>query len=61
MPVPRKDVIRKLGTLLHIRQRLNLGRLPTAHVEWNQPHEGNLFEFLYHRRAIQYAPAAAPA
>ncbi len=42
-------------------QRLNLGRLPTAHVEWNQPHEGNLFEFLYHRRAIQYAPAAAHA
>ena len=35
--------------------RLNLGRLPTTKVEWNQPHEGNLFEFLYQRRAIQVA------
>jgi hypothetical protein len=33
--------------------RLNLGYIPTTHVEWNQPHEGNLFEFLYKRRAIQ--------
>ncbi|MDX1565060.1 MAG: aldehyde dehydrogenase family protein [Phycisphaeraceae bacterium] len=36
-------------------QRLNLGDLPTSHVHWDQPHEGNLFEFLYHRRAIQVA------
>lgn len=34
-------------------QRLNLGALPTSRVSWDQPHEGNLFEFLYHRRAIQ--------
>ncbi|MFN3651077.1 MAG: aldehyde dehydrogenase family protein [Armatimonadota bacterium] len=33
--------------------RLNLGPLPTSRVEWDQPHEGNLFEFLYRRRAIQ--------
>ncbi len=32
--------------------RLNLGPLPTSHVQWDQPHEGNLFEFLYRRRAI---------
>ena len=37
-------------------QRLNLGPLPTSRVEWDQPHEGNLFEFLYQRRAIQRAP-----
>jgi hypothetical protein len=37
-------------------QRLNLGPIATIHVEWDQPHEGNLFEFLYHRRAIQHAP-----
>lgn len=36
-------------------QRLNLGNLPTTTVEWNQPHEGNLFEFLYSRRAISLA------
>lgn len=32
--------------------RLNLGAFPTSRVQWNQPHEGNLFEFLYKRRAI---------
>tara|TARA_R110002072_G_scaffold4174_2_gene29462 strand:- start:51803 stop:53242 length:1440 start_codon:yes stop_codon:yes gene_type:complete len=37
--------------------RLNLGPVPTSHVEWDQPHEGNLFEFLYERRAIQRAKA----
>jgi hypothetical protein len=36
-------------------ERLNLGALPTSHVKWDQPHEGNLFEFLYRRRAIQRA------
>lgn len=35
--------------------RLNLGPLPTPRVQWDQPHEGNLFEFLYRRRAIQRA------
>lgn len=34
-------------------QRLNLGRIPTTAVRWDQPHEGNLFEWLYTRRAIQ--------
>ena len=34
--------------------RLNVGALPTSHVEWDQPHEGNLFEFLYRRRSIQW-------
>ncbi|MDQ3814939.1 MAG: aldehyde dehydrogenase family protein [Armatimonadota bacterium] len=33
--------------------RLNLGALPTNRVSWDQPHEGNLFEFLYKRRAVQ--------
>ena len=37
--------------------RLNLGPLPTSRVQWDQPHEGNLFEFLYERRALQRAPA----
>ncbi len=33
-------------------ERLNLGAIPTPRVSWDQPHEGNLFEFLYRRRAI---------
>ena len=38
--------------------RLNLGPIPTMHVRWDQPHEGNLFDHLYGRRAFQSALAA---
>jgi hypothetical protein len=33
--------------------RLNFGAIPTTQIGWDQPHEGNLFEHLYARRAIQ--------
>jgi len=33
-------------------ERLNLGPIPTTKISWEQPHEGNLFEFLYRRRAF---------
>ena len=39
--------------------RLNFGALPTWHVSWDQPHEGNLFEHLYARRAVQGRLGAA--
>jgi hypothetical protein len=42
--------------LLH---RLNLGPIPTPRIAWDQPHEGNLFEHLYARRALQRAEGAA--
>ena len=32
--------------------RLNLGPVPTLNISWDQPHEGNLFEFLYRRRSF---------
>jgi acyl-CoA reductase-like NAD-dependent aldehyde dehydrogenase len=35
--------------------RLNLGPIPTSRIAWDQPHEGNLFEHLYRRRALQTA------
>lgn len=35
--------------------RLNLGAIPTNHISWDQPHEGNLFDHLYARRAFQAA------
>jgi len=38
--------------------RLNLGPIPTSHIGWDQPHEGNLFEHLYARRAIQFQKAS---
>lgn len=40
--------------------RLNLGPVSTMKVSWDQPHEGNLFEFLYKRRAIVYEEKEAP-
>jgi acyl-CoA reductase-like NAD-dependent aldehyde dehydrogenase len=35
--------------------RLNLGPISTMKISWDQPHEGNMFEFLYKRRAIERA------
>lgn len=35
--------------------RLNLGPVPTLRIAWDQPHEGNLFEHLYRRRALEVA------
>ncbi len=49
-----EQFIQQLLASPHI-ERLNLGPLPTTRVQWDQPHEGNLFEFLYRRRAIQRA------
>lgn len=40
-------------------ERLNLGALPTSRIAWDQPHEGNLFELLYHQRSLQAAAAQA--
>jgi acyl-CoA reductase-like NAD-dependent aldehyde dehydrogenase len=33
--------------------RLNLGPVPTTRLNWLQPHEGNLIDFLYRNRALQ--------
>ena len=33
--------------------RLNFGAIPCNHITWDQPHEGNLFDHLYARRAFQ--------
>ncbi len=35
--------------------RLNLGPIATPKLDWLQPHEGNLIEFLYQNRALQVA------
>jgi acyl-CoA reductase-like NAD-dependent aldehyde dehydrogenase len=35
--------------------RLNVGPVATNQVSWDQPHEGNLFDHLYARRAFQRA------
>jgi hypothetical protein len=38
--------------------RLNLGPIPTTQLDWLQPHEGNIIDFLYRSRALQL-PATA--
>lgn len=45
---------RELIDCTHI-DRLNLGPIPTCQLDWLQPHEGNLIEFLYRSRALQVA------
>jgi len=34
--------------------RLNIGPIPTNKLNWLQPHEGNLIEFLFRNRAVQF-------
>ncbi len=36
--------------------RLNIGPVPTTRLNWLQPHEGNIVEFLFRARAFQAAP-----
>jgi acyl-CoA reductase-like NAD-dependent aldehyde dehydrogenase len=43
---------RKLIDAPHI-DRLNIGALPTLKLDWLQPHEGNIVEFLFRPRAFQ--------
>jgi acyl-CoA reductase-like NAD-dependent aldehyde dehydrogenase len=45
---------RRLLDAVHI-DRLNLGPVPTTQLNWLQPHEGNLIEFLFRERAFQAA------
>ena len=35
--------------------RLNIGPVSTMAISWDQPHEGNMFEFLWKRRSIERA------
>jgi acyl-CoA reductase-like NAD-dependent aldehyde dehydrogenase len=46
--------IEQLRESAHI-DRLNIGPISTMKISWDQPHEGNLFEFLYKRRAFERA------
>ena len=46
----RKDLLRASNI-----ERLNIGPISTMKISWDQPHEGNMFEFLYKRRSIGVA------
>ena len=43
---------RELTDATHI-DRLNIGPIPTIKLDWLQPHEGNIVEFLFRARAYQ--------
>ncbi|HEY2892774.1 MAG TPA: aldehyde dehydrogenase family protein, partial [Pirellulales bacterium] len=43
---------RSLTDATHI-DRLNIGPIPTIKLDWLQPHEGNIVEFLFRARAYQ--------
>jgi hypothetical protein len=42
----------QLSDATHI-DRLNIGPIPTNRLNWLQPHEGNIIDFLYRSRAFQ--------
>lgn len=44
---------RALADCTHI-DRLNIGPLPTIQLNWLQPHEGNIVDFLFRARAFQF-------
>lgn len=52
--------IDELTNATHI-DRLNIGPVPTSKLNWLQPHEGNLIDFLFRSRAYQIAPLRSPA
>ncbi len=50
----KPELRRRLMDAVHI-DRLNLGPVPTIQLNWLQPHEGNIVEFLFRARAFQTA------
>jgi acyl-CoA reductase-like NAD-dependent aldehyde dehydrogenase len=50
----RPEFRRSLVDAVNI-DRLNLGPVPTIQLNWLQPHEGNIVEFLFRARAFQTA------
>src|SRR5207253_5692344 len=48
-----KKFQRDLLDATHI-DRLNLGALPTIQLNWLQPHEGSIVDFLFRARALQW-------
>jgi acyl-CoA reductase-like NAD-dependent aldehyde dehydrogenase len=45
----------------HNIDRLNIGAIPTIKLDWLQPHEGNIVDFLFRARAFQTSSAKPAA
>ncbi|MDA1273750.1 MAG: aldehyde dehydrogenase family protein [Verrucomicrobia bacterium] len=41
--------------------RLNIGPIPTIKLDWLQPHEGNIVDYLFRARAFQFPPERLPS
>ncbi|MEX2140601.1 MAG: aldehyde dehydrogenase family protein [Pirellulales bacterium] len=50
----------ELTDAVHI-DRLNIGPIPTTKLDWLQPHEGNIVDFLFRARAYQLPKEKLPA
>jgi hypothetical protein len=50
----------ELADCTHI-DRLNIGPIPTIKLDWLQPHEGNIVDFLFRARAYQTPPERVAA
>ncbi|MEM6777393.1 MAG: aldehyde dehydrogenase family protein [Planctomycetota bacterium] len=55
-----EQFIEQAGRCIEI-DRLNIGPMPTNRLNWLQPHEGNIIDFLYRNRAYQTAPMPVAA
>lgn len=49
-----QKLIQQYSDFTHI-DRLNIGPIPTTRLNWLQPHEGNIIDFLFRARAYQRA------
>ncbi len=55
----KPELIRKATNATHI-DRLNVGPIPTSKLNWLQPHEGNIIDFLFRSRAYQVPESKLP-
>jgi acyl-CoA reductase-like NAD-dependent aldehyde dehydrogenase len=51
--ITNDETFRQAATNATNIDRLNLGPIPTTKLNWLQPHEGNLIDFLFRNRALQ--------
>ena len=51
--------IGQLSDATHV-DRLNIGPIPTTRLNWLQPHEGNIIDFLFRSRAYQVSEERMP-
>ena len=56
----KPELRRSLLDAVHI-DRLNFGAVPTIQLNWLQPHEGNIVDFLFRARAFQSSLNSMPA